>query len=419
MNCKFDLESGCLVRRIDISKSEQAKSIIRPEDIDQENPFEVNKDYEKTWLQCTKPPLCSDRNGEIRVVDLFSGCGGLSLGIAEACRALEYKFIPVLAADISPVALELYKRNFRPIYTEGDPIENWIDSNLGKKISEKEKCFIDKVGQIDILIGGPPCQGNSDLNNHTRRDDPRNLLYLRMIRCVELLKPRFVLIENVPGVRHDIHNVVTVAKEKLIELGYSIDSGTMDMSVIGVPQKRKRFFLIASLNGQISLENCINEVKTDLRTLGWAIEDLLEVEDETVFNSPANSSSTNKKRIDYLFDNDIYDLPNSERPDCHRLKKHSYLAVYGRMHWDIPAPTITGGFGSNGQGRFVHPKKRRTLTPHEAARVQFFPDYFDFSNVKRRELQQIIGNAVPPKAGYAIGLEFLRGGVLNGGQNYS
>ena len=77
------------------------------------------------------------------------------------------------------------------------------------------------------------------------------------------------------------------------------------------------------------------------------------------------------------------------------------------MYWDKPAPTITGGFGSNGQGRFVHPLRRRTLTPHEAARLQFFPDYFDFGNVKRRELQQIIGNAVPSKAGYAIGLEFL------------
>lgn len=405
---RYDLENGCLVRNIEVNKSNVAKSIICPEDISQTFQFKKIQDYEKTWLQCKKPPICSDRNGQIRVIDLFSGCGGLSLGIAEACRALEYKFIPVLAADKAPSALELYKKNFNPIYALSEPIENWIDSDLGKEASKKEKNFVDMVGQIDILIGGPPCQGNSDLNNHTRRDDPRNLLYLRMVRCVELLRPRFVLIENVPGVRHDTHNVVDVAKEKLINLGYSIDCGTMDMSIIGVPQKRRRFFLIAALNGEVSFENCINEVKTDLRPLGWAIDDLLDCEDDSVFNSPANSSSTNKKRIDYLFDNDIYDLPNSERPDCHRLKKHSYKAVYGRMYWDIPAPTITGGFGSNGQGRFVHPKKRRTLTPHEAARIQFFPDFFDFSNVKRRELQQIIGNAVPPKAGYAIGLEFLK-----------
>ncbi len=141
--------------------------------------------------------------------------------------------------------------------------------------------------------------------------------------------------------------------------------------------------------------------------MGWAIDDLLDIDNDTVFDTPANSSATNKKRIDYLFDHDIYDLPNSERPDCHRLKNHSYTAVYGRMYWDIPAPTITGGFGSNGQGRFVHPKRRRTITPHEAARLQFFPDYFDFGDVKRRELQQIIGNAVPSKASYIIGIEFL------------
>ena len=77
------------------------------------------------------------------------------------------------------------------------------------------------------------------------------------------------------------------------------------------------------------------------------------------------------------------------------------------MHWDQPSPTITGGFGSNGQGRFVHPLERRTLTPHEAARVQFFPDFFRFNNVKRRELQQIIGNAVPSKAGFVVSLQLL------------
>lgn len=407
MDFKYSIENGCLARIIEVNSMKKYTSIIRPEDIAQSQPFDKTEDYEKKWLQCITPPLCSEKNGEIRVIDLFSGCGGLSLGIAEACRALEYRFTPVMAADIAPAALELYKRNFKPLYAMDEPIEKWIDSDLGNEISTKEKEFVDMVGQIDVLIGGPPCQGHSDLNNHTRRDDPRNLLYLRMIRCVELLKPKYVLIENVPGVRHDIHNVVSVSIETLIGMGYSVDSGTMDMSLIGVPQKRKRFFLIASLEKKLSFENCIDRVKIDVRPLSWAIDDLLNVQNDTVFDTPAKSSDTNKKRIDYLFDNDIYDLPNSERPDCHRLKKHSYTAVYGRMYWDIPAPTITGGFGSNGQGRFVHPKKRRTLTPHEAARVQFFPDYFDFADVKRRELQQIIGNAVPPKAGYAIGLEFL------------
>ena len=115
----------------------------------------------------------------------------------------------------------------------------------------------------------------------------------------------------------------------------------------------------------------------------------------------------NQRRIDYLFEHDIYNLPNSERPDCHRLKEHSYNAVYGRMHWDRPASTLTGGFACCGRGRFIHPLRRRTLTPHEAARVQFFPDFFDFSELGRTALVRAIGNAVPPKAGYVVALPLL------------
>lgn len=407
MNVEYKIESGSLVRTILSGKNKVAESMISQSDLPTGRLIDASCDFEKLWLECVQKPRSSGKKGDIRVADLFSGCGGLSLGIEEACRALEYNFIPVLAADLAPSALNLYKKNFAPLHTIDEPIETWITSDLGDPVSKEEQRFVEMIGKVDILIGGPPCQGNSDLNNHTRRDDPRNLLYLRMVRCVELIMPKFVLIENVPGVRHDSHNVVDTAKAKLISLGYSVTSGTMDMSTIGVPQKRKRYFLLASLDKKVSFERCLKNATMQERTLGWAVSDLLDKEDDTVFNSPAKSSSTNKKRIDYLFDHDLYDLPNSERPDCHRLKKHSYTAVYGRMYWDKPAPTITGGFGSNGQGRFVHPKKRRTITPHEAARLQFFPDYFNFDGVKRRELQQIIGNAVPSKAGYAIGIEFL------------
>lgn len=363
--------------------------------------------FDQYWLRSKYPPGTSLNRGDVRVVDLFCGCGGLTLGVAEACRALGYNFVSILAADMAPAALELYRKNFNPTVALSDPIEQYIDSELGEPLSENEKRFRELTGAIDILIGGPPCQGNSDLNNHTRRSDPRNLLYLRMIRCVEITRPRFLIIENVPGVQHDTHNVVDIAKAELKKLGYHVDSGVINMSDIGVPQKRKRFFLIASREKNVSILRATKLHETEERTVQWAIEDLLVTQNDTVFDTPANSSATNRKRIDYLFDNDLYDLPNSERPDCHRLKKHSYTSVYGRMYWDLPSPTITGGFGSNGQGRFVHPKCRRTLTPHEAARIQFFPDYFNFEGVKRRELQQIIGNAVPSKASYVLGIEFL------------
>lgn len=404
---RYNINGCTYTREIEYKSGNKYISTINSTDYRLSGNLTNSDEYFKSWLKCKCKPIGNSKNGEIRVVDLFCGCGGLTLGIEEACRALEYKFVPVLGADMAPVALELYKRNFNPEYCIGEPIEQYIDSEIGQDISKNEKKFIDMVGNVDILIGGPPCQGNSDLNNHTRRNDPRNLLYLRMIRCAEILRPRFLLIENVPGVQHDTHNVVDTAKKVLTNLGYHIDFGTIMMSEIGVPQRRKRFFLIASKEKEVSLVKTIDMHKTGENSVGWAIEDLLDIDGQTVFDTPANSSATNKARIDYLFDHDIFDLPNSQRPDCHRLKKHSYTSVYGRMHWDIPAPTITGGFGSNGQGRFVHPKKRRTITPHEAARLQFFPDFFDFSDVKRRELQQIIGNAVPSKAGYIIGIEFL------------
>ncbi len=97
-----------------------------------------------------------------------------------------------------------------------------------------------------------------------------------------------------------------------------------------------------------------------------------------------------------LIDNDEHDLPNRLRPPCHQ-GDHSYVSMYGRLKWKEPAQTITSGFGSLGQGRFMHPSLCRTLTPHEAARIQGFPDYFTFdAAVTRTELSVIIGNAVPP-----------------------
>jgi DNA (cytosine-5)-methyltransferase 1 len=98
----------------------------------------------------------------------------------------------------------------------------------------------------------------------------------------------------------------------------------------------------------------------------------------------------------YLLDRGEYDLPNELRPPCHQ-GDHSYKSMYGRLKWDEPAQTITSGFGSIGQGRYMHPERARALTAHEAARIQGFPDYFDFSSCPTRSaLATMIGNAVPP-----------------------
>ena len=128
-------------------------------------------------------------------------------------------------------------------------------------------------------------------------------------------------------------------------------------------------------------------------------------------DQPTNLPPENKRRIDYLFDNDVYDLPNSERPDCHK-DGTTYKAVYGRMYGDRPAPTLTTGFLTPGRGRFVHPFEPRVLTLREAARIQGFPSDFRFDTVSvpaplKAKLVKWIGDAVPMPLGYAASLAVL------------
>jgi DNA (cytosine-5)-methyltransferase 1 len=128
----------------------------------------------------------------------------------------------------------------------------------------------------------------------------------------------------------------------------------------------------------------------------------------------ATLSEATRRRINWLFDNDQYDLALEERPNCHR-NGTSYRAVYGRMRPDQPAPTLTTGFMATGQGRFVHPTERRVLTPREAARLQGFPDTYAFSQPKakapaRKDLGKWIGDAVPMPLGFAAGLALLGSG---------
>ena len=179
-------------------------------------------------------------------------------------------------------------------------------------------------------------------------------------------------------------------------------------SDFGVAQNRRRFLLIGSL-AKIDIDLSPYKLQSP-RPVVWAIEDLSSsYNSKSTFNSSATHSKVNQKRIDYLFEHDLHELPYQERPKCQRTPNNRYTSVYGRMYPDKPAPTITSGFGSIGQGRFCHPYLHRTLTPHEAARVQFIPDHFKFSEeLSRVALQKMIGNAVPPKLTYIIGLELLR-----------
>jgi DNA (cytosine-5)-methyltransferase 1 len=167
--------------------------------------------------------------------------------------------------------------------------------------------------------------------------------------------------------------------------------------------------MIATKGVEVSVDNLQAESFITERTIEWAMKDIAEISRELLVDRVAVPQPQTKKRIDYLFDNRLYELPNEQRPPCHRNKSHSYDTVYGRLRWDKLAQTITSGFYCMCMGRYVHPAQRRTLTGHEAARLQFFPDFFDFSPAgSRTKLAEIIGNAVPPKGAYAIARSILQ-----------
>lgn len=354
------------------------------------------------FLRSSKRPSFREGSAEVNTVDLYSGCGGMTLGIAQAAHSSGLAHRIPFAIDIENPAVDVFKDNFPDSGCIRDDIREWFAPDLGDRLTNREREVREKVGSsLDFLVGGPPCQGNSNLNNHTRRRDPRNALYAKMARAARVLEPEYVIIENVPAVLYDQGGVVKATKEDLKSQGYEVYDTVLNLCHMGLPQMRRRHVLLASANEVFDpydvLEGLNEKPSGDTRDIAWAIDDLEGVSEATGFDAPSKPSSDNARRMRYLFDNHEYDLPDDERPPCHREKSHSYNSVYGRLRWNQPAPTITTGFNSMGQGRYVHPSRCRTITPHEAARLQFIPDFFDFGAVHTRSgWAKLIGNAVPP-----------------------
>ena len=359
----------------------------------------------------------------LRVVDLFAGCGGMTLGLEEAARREKAAIDVALAVENDDEVFSIFEWNFDGATTKASDVTDLFNGRPGEPLTETERRLLEEIGSCDILLGGPPCQGHSDLNNHTRRDDPKNGLYLAMARAAAVLYPAVVIIENVPPVQWDTKGVVNQTWKVLEHMDYEVSGAVVDLRRVGVPQRRRRYLLIASADNGIDprkLLKAIGQCSTihAERSVRWAIGDLKDLTGESVYDTAGKASPNNVRRIDQLFDEDIHDLPNPSRPPCHSNKQHSYKSMYGRLWWDRPAQTITTGFGSMGQGRYVHPSKRRTITPHEAARLQTFPDWFDFGDGTRRGvLAKAIGNAVPPLLMVDLGRAIVRGLVTGGSEN--
>lgn len=365
--------------------------------------------FDCAYLRLKQKPKVNDRRPQVRVVDLFCGSGFLSLGIEEAARACGKSSRSVLALDADSTAIETFKRNFPLSHAECGDVRSYFTNRFGHPLSAVERRMRGSLGHVDLLLGGPPCQGHSNLNNFTRGCDPKNYLYLVMARAAEVLQPNWVLIENVASVVNDRSRVVDTTLKHLKSLGYTVTAGVIDASLIGVPQVRKRHMLLASRIAVGPIDRLLSRHRVSQRSVGWAISDLERIERARMYDSPSVLSPDAKRRVDYLFDMDVQDLPDEMRPPCHRDKAHRYKSIYGRMFWNKAAQTITSGFNCMGQGRFVHPHQRRTITPHEAARIQSIPDFFNFPEVASRgQVSQMIGNGVPPKLAYVVGLEIFR-----------
>lgn len=338
----------------------------------------------------------------IRMADLFSGCGGLTLGVLQACAARGRPLRITLALDQNAEALAVYRDNFSEISDsiELAPIESILDSSrLDKALLSSEKRKLSRLSGCDLIVAGPPCQGHSNLNNSSRRSDPRNELYMAPVRAALAIRPKVLVVENVPAVSHSLECVTQLSISVLRRAGYCVQEATLELSEYGIPQKRKRHIILATLKN-FDLDQALRYLKvTNEPRLIDYIDDLQDSagSSEIPINRTTTLSTANKERIDYLFNHDEFNLPDRLRPPCHRDKAHSYVSMYGRMHADKPAQTITSGFGSMGQGRFVHPTRRRMITAHEAARIQGFPDYFSFKQAKGvTSLREMIGNAAPP-----------------------
>ena len=368
-------------------------------------------------------PVELERAGAIHTVDFFCGSGGLSLGAARAIEASGMNHVPLAAIDVDAEALAVYTRNFKPSIALAANAASVVDYHVYGRGEDAELAYEPElvdgrlealVGKVDLLLAGPPCQGHSNLNNHTRRSDPRNMLYVSVAATAIALRSRAIVIENVPDVLADKTNVVGVTTRILSMAGYTVSSGILSATELGGAQTRRRHFLVATKAQlpHVAVDEAPSLLRQPAMTLREVIGDLENAPYRSFMDDAPALSPENRARINYLHDHDEYDLPDHQRPECHK-DGHTYPSVYGRMYWDKPAQTITTGFMTPGRGRYIHPGQRRVITAREAARIQGFPDTYDFSvdggAPSKKALTKWIGDAVPSWLGYAAVLTALSG----------
>ena len=329
----------------------------------------------------------------MNVIDLFCGCGGLSHGFEKA------GFNILLGVDNDSKALETFELNHKESQTIcGDITDISYLKDIKPIIGDKK---------IDVIIGGPPCQGMS-LSGPRKFDDPRNKLYLSYIRLVDEIRPKAFVIENVPGLvglfKGQIKNNII---KKFEDMGYNIKYRILCASNYGVPQNRRRVVFVGMKKGEFVYPEPLNKIVTcemalsDLPTLENSIgtereeyltvpqneyQKLMRSNSDAVYNHiAANHSEKVKKIISLVPDGGNYkDLPEEY------INSRNFHVAWTRFPSQKPAPTI-----DTGHRHHFHYKFNRVPTVRECARLQSFPDDFIFLGNKTQQFRQV-GNAVPP-----------------------
>lgn len=341
------------------------------------------------------------------ILDLFCGAGGFSYGMEKNPR-----FKTLISLDNDEYAGNTFKLNMPWCDVHiGDITDDKVKNNIIQEAREKE---------INMIIGGPPCQGFSNKGKKLGLEDPRNFLFREYLSFVKELQPEVFVIENVKALLSTSNGWFKKQILSAIEqLGYFVDYGVLNAEEYGVPQSRERAIFICCKKQKITLPSPTRDIPVTVRE---AISDLAYHESgegapvelyreqpqsgyqrmmregsENLYNHVA--SKHKQVAIDKL-----KMIPPEKGKEClppELLGNQKFKTTWGRLKWDEPSPTIDTRFDAASNGTNNHPFLNRAITPREAARIQSFDDRFIFYGSKVRIRKQI-GNAVPPLMAKAI-----------------
>ncbi len=348
-------------------------------------PFESKSVRQGAGIPEHWPPLEKDKP---TAIDLFAGCGGFSVGLKKA------GFQNLLAVEWDASCCETFRKNISP------------------RILQCAIQEVDVFPSCDLLVGGPPCQGFSNLGERVP-NDPRRQLWRHFLRALRDSQPLVFVMENVPPILKSAeYQEITKDAEKL---GYRVEGRVLNAADYGAPELRKRALIIGSRIGEPPFPAPTHRNPNDpvtfetrglppWRTVRDAIADLPAQPDARNWHIGRNPTSMSLKRYSCIpAGGNRWNLPADLMPGCWKRKTKGGTDLFGRLWWDRPSVTIRTEFYKPEKGRYLHPEEDRPITHREAARLQGFDDKFVFMG-KKIEVGIQIGNAVAPPLAYQIGI---------------